>query len=407
MSTKDKVLNELNGITDKAALVNWLVKNFNINQLTECLESFGYSAPSRNNPFDDIVPARNNPFDDVDPKKDEKGIKGAVKKVTDALEKFNPFTSTSTSTPAPSSNPFDDYVDPNDPFNIWGFGRQVQKIQRFGARRNMYITAIKGSGKSKSKSLKFLTYGFKNGKWDKKGSWKSFDSIKKSKQFNGKTSKAGLQNFFGLKNLYINKSAGFGSKNGGCKTIALQPVHPMSFGYARKGCNEDRTYGQLFPLGKNAYVKGQHKGVSSTFSEAFAKRHGLYPASPSKIPNKWTYNQSQFGKKKKKKTLATKKRTTTTKAVPKKKKTTKAVPKKKKTTKAVPKNKKTTKAVPKKISKVVKTKAKKLGIKLTLKKGDKRVAKSETLLKRQISKQTKRKDVAKKKKDSKKKKSVR
>jgi hypothetical protein len=44
-----------------------------------------------------------------------------------------------------------------------------------------------------------------------------------------------------------------------------------------------------------------------------------------------------------------------------------------------------------KVSKIVKTRAKKLGIKLTLKRGDKRVAKSETILKKQISKKVKAK----------------
>jgi len=158
-------------------------------------------------------------------------------------------------------------------------------LQQKAAHRNMYMTTARMG----TRGPKFQVYSFKNGKWSKP-SWKSARMILKEKEFKGKTSKKGLLEFLGLKDLFPS------SKFGDCQ---LPPLQPSSFGYIKRtkfgNCSNDRTYGQLFPLGKYAYVDGLHRGVSSNFSEAFAKSKGLYPPPRTRVKNKWTYNQMQFG----------------------------------------------------------------------------------------------------------------
>lgn len=335
--SKNSVLKELENASNKEELVNWLVKNFSIEQLSDCLSSIGI---------------KDTLSEDMSNLKIEEEI-----------------------------------ADDSDYDLLFG------KMQKFGAARNMYLTTAKKT----STGNKYYTYSFKNGKWDKKGTWKSEKAIKNAKPFKGKVTKKGLTSFFGLKDLFVNtKSSGFGSN-----VVRLKPVHPMSFGYAK--CNGDRTYGQLYPLGKYAYVKGVHKGVSSNFSEAFAKKHGLYPPPAKKIPNRWTYNEMQFGMApvnyrtrmnlpgafqwenspedealmasfgKKKRTVAKRKSPTKKLSFGKKKKTTiKKVVKKSPVKKDV------------KLTKAIKTEAKKHGIKLTVKRGEKRVYKSEKMLLKQI-----------------------
>jgi hypothetical protein len=123
----------------------------------------------------------------------------------------------------------------------------------------------------------------KNKKWKKdrnkefKGEWKSEnqiqDILEKRKSTTRPTQK-GLEGFMELQNLELpaNKFA-YG------RDMQLEPLHYSQFGYMQNAASKwpvNRSYGQLYPLGKDAFFKGRHKGVSSTFSQKFSEDHGLW-----------------------------------------------------------------------------------------------------------------------------------
>ena len=57
---------------------------------------------------------------------------------------------------------------------------------------------------------------------------------------------------------------------------------------------------QLYPLGKGAYLKGPHQGVSSTYSQAYSERHGLWNV-PKTVPVKRSsVPEFQYGMQRKK-----------------------------------------------------------------------------------------------------------
>lgn len=180
------------------------------------------------------------------------------------------------------------------------------ELQSAAAEKNLYIAGVRESGGKRD----FLSYMFdphkNNGpSWNgtKKSaspSWKSERQVlnlinKKEKSY--RPTKSGVKSFMKLENIMLPESKfKFGSD------LQLQPLHPMQFGYMKKAIKKwpvDRSYGQLYPLGKDAFFKGRHKGVSSTFSEQFSKRHGLW-SKPKMVPNNTFVAQFQFGKKKKK-----------------------------------------------------------------------------------------------------------
>jgi hypothetical protein len=458
-------IDELKNLKSKAELVSWLTKNFSVTQLRNCLKSFETESVSPLQVSGDTQIGATTSGKPVYASQtvgeacdlignDESGVKECVKaltgnasswKVEEGNGNYGPYLMLT----SPRGNVY--YTYDEETF-VKSDGKEVKgkktvnslktavktfldnmnqiteqeldllfgKVQRFGARRNKYVTTAKKT----PAGYKFLTYEFKNGKWHPNASWKSAKSLMSGKPFSGKTTKTGLTNFFGLKDLVVDTKFGssFGGKN--AEIYPLERVHPLSFGYSQKAMKYDRTYGQLFPLGKYAYVDGLHKGVSATFSEAVSKKRGLYPPPSTKIPNKWTYNQMQFGMApvnynytgpmdqgmfdskdklqleataysfgKKQKTV---KRKATKKPVKKtlKRKATKKTVKRKATKKTVKRKatkkpvKKTTKKV---VPKTLKTQAKKHGIKLTVKRGDKRVAKTEKVLKKQIQNRLKAK----------------
>ncbi len=195
---------------------------------------------------------------------------------------------------------------------IGATGATVAKYLKFGelqsaaAERNVYIAGVR----ERKGNRDFLSYMFDPHKnsgpsWSgtKKSispSWKSERQIinlinKKEKSY--RPTKSGVRSFMKLDNVMLPDSKfNFGTD------LQLQPLHPMQFGYMKKAMKKwpvDRSYGQLYPLGKDAFFKGRHKGVSSTFSEQFSKEHGLW-SRPKMVPNNTFVAQFQFGKKKKK-----------------------------------------------------------------------------------------------------------
>jgi hypothetical protein len=175
------------------------------------------------------------------------------------------------------------------------FGR----LQRVAAKRNVYITGAR-FGKS---GLNFLTFMFdpSTQKWatDPKkkfnGKWKSETELKGMLSQSSSTTPTtkGIHNFFEMKDMKLNQSQfKFG------KDYQLPPVHYSSFGYYQKAMevmNKREQGPQLYPLGKYAYLKGPHAGVSATFSEADSRSLGLWPAPRMSKASGQNMSEFQFG----------------------------------------------------------------------------------------------------------------
>lgn len=171
----------------------------------------------------------------------------------------------------------------------------LESLQNVAALKNMYITGVK-FGRSPS----FMTYMFDSskGRWashDKsgkpKGQWKSPVDIEKV--LAGKIPKHYPPRMIIEKGIDAFKYVD-GIKSGGKGVHQPLPrISGSAFGFAKQF--------QLYPLGKDAYFKGPHKGVSSGCrSEAEALKLGLIKP-PSKIPNPpsgggWFQFGHSFGK---------------------------------------------------------------------------------------------------------------
>lgn len=166
-------------------------------------------------------------------------------------------------------------------------------LQRRAAMKNLYVTGVKFG-----KSPKFYTYMFspenrnwmKNKKGDVVGKWLSGSSLeRKIKELNvprvsDKTTKAFMQ----FQDVMI--PAKEFEKD---PVEQLSPLQPSAFGYMQKVL-------QLYPLGKGAYLKGPHQGVSSTYSQAYSERHGLWNM-PKTVPVKRSsVPEFQYGMQRKK-----------------------------------------------------------------------------------------------------------
>jgi hypothetical protein len=164
----------------------------------------------------------------------------------------------------------------------------ANQLREFLARYNINTAGMK-FGKTPN-SHKFLVYLFdeKNKDWmrsrDKKpkAQWKTMKQLadivkyKEKHNMHKKVSKFGLSNFMSFDDVYLNKK----QFNYG-KDIQFKPLPPSQFGYLNEyskkhGFPVQRNGFQLYPLGKDAYFKGRHQGVSATFSEEFSKKHGLW-----------------------------------------------------------------------------------------------------------------------------------
>jgi hypothetical protein len=151
-------------------------------------------------------------------------------------------------------------------------GPMYEQTQRFGevqrkaAKNNVYLTGYKFG------TNKYMGYVFnpKKEAWDPKPRWltkKQLDELlRQQKERFTKATKEGFEKFLSLSNLFVEKVKGF---------FAFEPLHPSQFGYCEKSL-------QLYPLGKDAYYRGPHKGVSSNFHAppvpgSRANKFQLYP----------------------------------------------------------------------------------------------------------------------------------
>lgn len=164
----------------------------------------------------------------------------------------------------------------------------AETVRKFLTHYNINSTGMK-FGKTPN-SHKFLVYLFdeKNKDWmrsrDKKpkAQWKTMKQLadivkyKEKHNMHKKVSKFGFENFMSFNDVYLDKKQ---FKYG--KDIQFKPLPPNQFGYFKEytkqnGFPVQRNGFQLYPLGKDAYFKGRHQGVSATFSEEFSKKRGLW-----------------------------------------------------------------------------------------------------------------------------------
>jgi hypothetical protein len=152
-------------------------------------------------------------------------------------------------------------------------------FQRKFADKNIYLLGMR-----MGKIPKFFTSFFDGKEW-KRGFLKTYDALKKlySKNSKMKVTKKGFDKFIKLKKLTLPKK--FNLKT----DIPFDPLEISAFGYY-KGF-------QLYPMGKNAYCKGRHQGVSSTYSQQFSEDNNLWNPKKGKIKgNPEPIGQFQYGK---------------------------------------------------------------------------------------------------------------
>lgn len=172
-------------------------------------------------------------------------------------------------------------------------------LQLEAAKKNVYITGVRFGSKPKFYAYLFNKDNEKKWKKDRmtkniKGEWMGEKQLKQllKKQKSPRTSKETTEAFKEFDNIMIpEKDFHYG------QDIQLRPLHPSAFGYIQKQKKwpVNRSYGQLYPLGKDAFFKGPHQGVSSTFSEQFSKKHGLWNPSPVVPAKQRIVGQFQYG----------------------------------------------------------------------------------------------------------------
>ena len=190
----------------------------------------------------------------------------------------------------------------------YAFGRNVrcsssEKLQRNAAKGNVYLLGARfgsklgskfGSGNSSRDKLLAMVFNPKSG-WSGSGpKWMS------SKELSGavndglsqRVSKEGISNFMKLGNLQIPEQH--------FKELSVQfgALEPSAFGYNQKvlkKLNKEQSGHQLYPLGKGAYLKGKHAGVSATYSQQHSERLGLWPK-PKPVSRMVPKSQAQFGR---------------------------------------------------------------------------------------------------------------
>lgn len=169
------------------------------------------------------------------------------------------------------------------------------KVQKMAANKNIYLTTARPS---KSNDIKFLAYRFGGKgtpKWESKngkpiGRWMTERQIMGSSfGSSNNVTEQGFVNFFKLNQLYPKTKEG---------DMPLIRMNPMMFGYVK---NYQK---QFYPLGKNAFFQGVHKGVTSNLSDSDAKQLSSFgPKSRScfgsknnaLVPNEWTQAKTSYG----------------------------------------------------------------------------------------------------------------
>lgn len=165
------------------------------------------------------------------------------------------------------------------------FGR----IQKVAANKNIYLTTARDT----KDGMKYLGYKFGargTSKWEMKygkpvGRWMTEKQILGSSFGTScNVSQEGYVNFFKLNNLYPKTKEG---------DIPLIRMNPMMFGYVKQAQK------QLYPLGKNAFFKGVHKGITSNLSDLESRQIvGFGPKRRScfgTTPNEWIQTKTGYG----------------------------------------------------------------------------------------------------------------
>jgi len=175
-------------------------------------------------------------------------------------------------------------------------GAAFGAVQRLCASKDMYCVGYRRG--SRKKSGKFLTYQFGSSDWKRdrfgrpKAVWKTMDSLRKSgmrRRSRRKTSKA-FRNFFSFKNMYLENESHFDR----ARDVRLLPLPAHAFGFSK--CLHNESGLQLYPIGRHAFTKGPHKGVSSTFSEDDVRGVGLAFPRPKLLKRSKGVKLSDFGK---------------------------------------------------------------------------------------------------------------
>lgn len=191
-------------------------------------------------------------------------------------------------------------------------------LQRKAAKKNIYLTGVKfGSDENRVPKLKFSGFILdpNNAKWKRlsmnmagrQTGWIPEEEVSRLMKMSvGKypVTPGSVKNFTKIENFM---SFGIHKET----DIHLDPLPPMAFGFMQKALKTTigrNSFGklskfglQLYPLGKDAYIKGRHQGVSSNFSQKESVDRGLWNPFTKKLPIQVMTNQSQFSGKLKRK----------------------------------------------------------------------------------------------------------
>lgn len=172
-------------------------------------------------------------------------------------------------------------------------------LQLAAAKKNVYITGVRFGNKPKFYAYLFNKNNEKKWQEDRttkniKGQWLGEQQLIKVLQ--GQKSPRVSENTTRAFKKFENVMMPVTEFNYGTD-VQLNPLHPSAFGYVQKQkvWPINRSHGQLFPLGKDAFFKGPHQGVSSTFSEQFSKKHGLWNSVPVVPEKQKIVGQFQYG----------------------------------------------------------------------------------------------------------------
>lgn len=183
------------------------------------------------------------------------------------------------------------------------FGRNVrcsktEELQRKAARGNVYLLGARFGENNKISFLSMLFDPKSGWKKDRENRfnpvWMSSSAVKNkvSEGISQRLSSKGMEKFMELTDFVIPEDR--------YEELSAQfpPVNVNEFGYnikALKKINKENQGFQLYPLGKNAYLKGKHAGVSATYSQQDSERLELWPQ-PRRMPNMVPTSQFQFGR---------------------------------------------------------------------------------------------------------------
>lgn len=182
-----------------------------------------------------------------------------------------------------------------------GASAKFGAIQKLAAKKNIYLTGVK-FGNNSTQFYGYMFDGNNKGKWEKererknvvnpKGKW--FDEKELDELLSSNTS-SNTSNFGSCRKKMLSafgKDVYVPLKVHKETDIHLRPLHPMEFGFMQ----EKKWDGQLYPLGKDAYFKGAHQGVSSNFSQQFSEDNGLWNPKFQHRVQPVMMGQFQFGK---------------------------------------------------------------------------------------------------------------